>query len=180
MEKNTPPRVKCWGGGGAVLLPLVLKALNVKETLKSDCQNILDQNEQPSVRKLGKNQRPWVLQQDNDPKETPKSTKKMHKQETLNHASHKSLRITTTGRGPCDAIGERDREAPCFCGRGNPHAVFLFDQVGCLHCLSVDSWKACPVRAPGSACTPAWAPCTRSPPPTHKDWDGMLCPFPHD
>ena len=41
-----------------------------------DYQGILEHNVQPSVRKLGLRRRSWVLQQDNDPKHTSKSTQK--------------------------------------------------------------------------------------------------------
>ena len=36
-------------------------------------------NVEPSVRKLGLRQRPWVLQQDNDPKDTSKNTQEWFK-----------------------------------------------------------------------------------------------------
>ena len=39
-----------------------------------DYQGILEQNVLPSVRKLGLSRRSWVIQQDNDPKHTAKST----------------------------------------------------------------------------------------------------------
>ena len=44
-----------------------------------DYQGILERNVQPSVRKLGLHQRSWVLQQDNDPKHTSKSTQEWFK-----------------------------------------------------------------------------------------------------
>ena len=44
-----------------------------------DYQGILEHNVQPSVRKLGLHRRSWVLQQDNDPKHTSKSTQEWFK-----------------------------------------------------------------------------------------------------
>ena len=44
-----------------------------------DCRGILQRIVEPSVRKLGLPQRPWVLQQDNDPKDTSESTQEWFK-----------------------------------------------------------------------------------------------------
>ena len=63
------------------MLPLALDILEcVHGNMKSgDYQGILEHNAQPSVRKLGLRQRSWVLQQDNDPKHTSKSTREWFK-----------------------------------------------------------------------------------------------------
>ena len=44
-----------------------------------DYQGILEHNVQPSVRKLGLHRRSWVLQPENDPKHTSKSTQEWFK-----------------------------------------------------------------------------------------------------
>ena len=78
-EKNTVPTVK--HGGGSVGFWGCFAASgtgcleSVQGTMKSqDYQGILERNVLPSVRRLGLSRRSWVLQQDNDPKHTAKST----------------------------------------------------------------------------------------------------------
>lgn len=78
-EKNTIPTVKHGGGSvmfwGCFAAPGTGCLESVQGTMKSqDYQGILERNVLPSVRKLCLSRRSWVLQQDNDPKHTAKST----------------------------------------------------------------------------------------------------------
>ena len=60
---------------GAALLRLAHGVLNLHGTMKSqDYQGIVERNVLPSVRNLGLSRRSWVLQQDNNPKNTAKNT----------------------------------------------------------------------------------------------------------